>query len=274
VDYERLLVKNLPLVDGVVRTIARRHRLSADEADELASSVRLKLVENNYEVLRKFEGRSQLRTYLIAVVQRMFLDERNARWGKWRPSAQACRLGPVAVLLDQLTTRDNLTFDEAVQAIAARFGDAVSRAQLEEMHVQLPARIRRRFVGEDALEAMPAAGRDGEALVEAADRERSGDLIERALSAVLEQLDAEDKLILRLRFCQNMNLARIAELLAQAPKPFYRRVENLMRVLREALQSQGVSEADVAAVVGNPLVGIDGMLGRMAEKTAERPSLP
>ena len=32
--------------------------------------------------------------------------------------------------------------------------------------------------------------------------------------------------------------------------------------------------ADVAAVVGNPLVGIDGMLGRMAETTAERPSVP
>jgi len=54
-------------VDGVVRTIARRHRLPADEADELGSSVRLKLVENDYEVLRKFEGRSQLRTYLITV---------------------------------------------------------------------------------------------------------------------------------------------------------------------------------------------------------------
>jgi hypothetical protein len=60
VDYERLVVENLPLVDSVVRLIARRHRLSADEGDELAGAIRLKLVENDYQVLRKFEGRSQL----------------------------------------------------------------------------------------------------------------------------------------------------------------------------------------------------------------------
>ncbi len=261
-------------MDGVVRTIARRHRLPADEADELGSSVRLKLVENDYEVLRKFEGRSQLRTYLITVVQRMFLDERNAHWGKWRPSAQACRLGPVGMLLDQLTTRDNLSFEEAVQSIAARHGDTVSRAQLEAMYAQLPARTGRRFVGDDALERMPAPSSGGEALLEAADQGKSGDRIERALAAVLDQLDAEDRVILRMRFCQNMNLARIAELLAQAPKPFYRRMDRLFATLREALQAHGVSEADVAAVVGNPLVGIDGMLGRMVEKTGERPSVP
>src|SRR6202008_4136539 len=109
----------------VGRTIARRHQLSADEADELGSSVRLKLVENDYEVLRKFEGRSQLRTYLTTVVKRHFLDDRNARWGKWRPSAQARRLGPVAVLLDQFLTRDRLPFEEAVQAIEARHGATI-----------------------------------------------------------------------------------------------------------------------------------------------------
>ena len=51
-----------------------------------------------------FEGRSQLRTYLITVVQRHFLDDRNARWGKWRPSSIARRIGPIAVLLDLLVT--------------------------------------------------------------------------------------------------------------------------------------------------------------------------
>lgn len=274
-DYERLLVDNLPLVDGVVHTIARRYRLSADEADDLSSSVRLKLLENDYEVLRRFEGRSQLRTYLITVVQRMFLDERNARWGKWRPSAQASRLGPIAMLLDQLTTRDNLTFDEAVESIAARYGDAVSRAQLEGMLAQLPARCGRRFVGDAALEDMaaPAAGPD--AVLDGIDRERTGDRIERALSAVIAPLGDEDKVILRLRFCQNMKLARIAELLALAPKPFYRRVDDLMRMLRKALQAQGVSERDIASLVDNPTVGIEDMLGAAgAEKTVERPSVP
>jgi RNA polymerase sigma factor (sigma-70 family) len=275
VDYERLLVDNLSLVDGVVRTIARRYRLSADDADELCSSVRLKLLENDYEVLRKFEQRSQLRTYLITVVQRVVLDDRNARWGKWRPSAQAYRLGPIAILLDELITRDHRTLDEAAESISARFGDAVSRSQLEAMLAQLPARRTRRFVGDEVLEQMPAPAPDEGDVLDSLDRERCGDRIERALESVLTQLGDEDRVILRMRFCHNMKLARIAEMLALAPKPFYRRVDDLMRMLRQALQAQGVTEADVTAVLASPLAEIDSMLAGMpAEKSQGRPSVP
>ena len=40
-------------------------------------------------VLRKFEVRSSLRTYLTVVVNRMYIDGRVKQWGKWRPSAIA-----------------------------------------------------------------------------------------------------------------------------------------------------------------------------------------
>jgi RNA polymerase sigma factor (sigma-70 family) len=273
VDYERLVVDNLPLVDSVVRTIARRHRLSADEADELGSSVKLKLVENDYEVFRKFEGRSQLRTYLITVVQRHFLDQRNARWGKWRPSAQARRLGPPAVLLDQLLTRDRLSFDDAVQAVLARHGDAVSIATLREIALQLPARSSRVFLGEHELEHLPAPA-DGDA-IESSERRLTGARVERALAAALQMLSDDERAILQLRFCGNVKLARIAELLGEPAKPFYRRVEELLRVLRGALQTQGVSEADVLAILEDPDTGFGELLERAAAgKTGERPSVP
>ena len=115
VDYEALLVAHLPLIDSVVRAVAHRYWLSADETDDLGGDIRLKLVENDHDVLRKFEGRSSLRTYLMTVVLRHVLDQRNARWGKWRPSVLARQLGPIAILLDQLLTRDGLSFDEAVE---------------------------------------------------------------------------------------------------------------------------------------------------------------
>ena len=40
-------------------------------------------------------------------------EARIAEWGKWRPSAVAKRLGPTAVLLDRLLTRDGRPFDDA-----------------------------------------------------------------------------------------------------------------------------------------------------------------
>jgi len=262
-------------VDSVVRQIARRHRLSTDEAEELAAAVRLKLVEKNYEVLRKFEGRSQLRTYLVTVVQRHFLDDRNVRWGKWRPSAQSRRLGPIATLLDQLLTRDHLPFDEAVHAIRARHGDDISREQLHAMMLQLPVRSTRRFIGEGELENVPAAAADEDDIIESLEQDRLGDRIDRALANALAQLDGEDRLILKMRFCDNIKLGRIAELMGLPTRPFYRRVEDLMRILRRELEAQGVNHADVVAIIEHPASAVSDVLGRAETgKSLKRPSVP
>jgi RNA polymerase sigma factor (sigma-70 family) len=275
VDYERLVVDNLPLIDSVVRTIGRRHRLSADEQDELGASVRLKLVENDYEVLRKFEGRCQLRTYLVTVVQRHFLDARNSKWGKWRPSAQARRLGPMAVLLDQLTSRDHLSFDEAAQAVLARHADAVSLPELQNVLQQLPTRSSRRFLSEEELEHVPASGPGASANVESREHRQTGDRIERALSQTLSSLAEEDRLILKLRFCDNVKLARIAELVGAPPKAFYRRVDDLMRTLKKALEAQGVSASDVAVIIEDPAARVEDVIEPPGPgKSLERPSVP
>ncbi|HEX2281159.1 MAG TPA: hypothetical protein VHG52_05280, partial [Thermomicrobiales bacterium] len=110
-----MFLEHLHVIDQVVLFIARRHHLSREEADDLASAVKLKIIENDYEALRNFRGDCSLRTYFATIANRHFLDTRIAQWGKWRPSAQARRLGPTAVLLDQLMSRDGLLLDEAVE---------------------------------------------------------------------------------------------------------------------------------------------------------------
>ena len=87
-------LSNLAIIDRIVRFICRRHKISESEAEDFSSEVRLRLVENDYEVFRRFQHRSSLRTYLTIVIQRIYLDYRNHLWGKWRPSAEARRLGP------------------------------------------------------------------------------------------------------------------------------------------------------------------------------------
>ena len=73
VDNQRLLLENLPLIDLIVRTTGRRRHLSAEQED-FAGFVRLRMVEDDYAILRKFQNRSSLRTYLIAVIERLSLD--------------------------------------------------------------------------------------------------------------------------------------------------------------------------------------------------------
>ena len=99
----------------MISFVSSRHHLPGSEADDFGSHVKLKLIEDDYAILRKFEGRSNLRTYLTVVIQRLFLDYRIKAWGKWRPSAEAKRSGPVAILLERLTQRDGYGLEEAVE---------------------------------------------------------------------------------------------------------------------------------------------------------------
>src|SRR5690348_9058839 len=119
--YRDLLIARYHEVEDSLRCVARRQRLGVDEAEELGSIVRLKLVEDSYAILRKYQGRSSLTTYLTKVISRILLDWRAARWGRWRASAAARRLGPTAVLFEVLTRRDGLTFAEACETLRTNY---------------------------------------------------------------------------------------------------------------------------------------------------------
>jgi hypothetical protein len=56
VSLEREFLDHLPVIDQVVQFIGRRHRLDPGAIEELQSAIHLKIIDNDYEVLRKFEG--------------------------------------------------------------------------------------------------------------------------------------------------------------------------------------------------------------------------
>src|SRR5260221_10151464 len=114
---EALFLSQLDLIERVIRFVSSRQHLSASDADDFASHVKLKLIEADYAVFRKFQGRSSLRTYLTIVIERLFLDYRISAWGKWRASAQAKRGGQGAGLLEQLLVRDGYGFEQACELL-------------------------------------------------------------------------------------------------------------------------------------------------------------
>ncbi len=70
-------------VTRVVRLVARRDRLTDEEADELRSLTYLKLLQDS-RVFERFQHRSSFATYLAVVVRRLMIDERIRRYGKRR----------------------------------------------------------------------------------------------------------------------------------------------------------------------------------------------
>jgi RNA polymerase sigma factor for flagellar operon FliA len=242
---KELFLENLGTIDEIVTFVANRHRLTQDEREELAAGVRLKLVDDDYAVLRKFAGRSSLKTYLAAVITRYLLDLRNERLGRWRPSVEARRRGPIAVLLERMMSRDGLTFEEAMESLRTNHGVRDSRQALEAM-CPLTVRPPRRFVGEEHLDAATTADPESAAIARL-DRDAVKDEVETALRGVLSRRNPQERLILKLRFEDGFRIVKIATLLGLDQKSLYRQLDRIVAELRTALEAAGVDRARVTA---------------------------
>jgi RNA polymerase sigma factor (sigma-70 family) len=248
-DPRALFEAHLPLVESVIRFVCHRQRLDPSQAEDFRSEVMMRLVENEYDVLRRFQQRSTLRTYLTVVIQRMFLDYRNHLWGKWRPSAEALRLGGVAVRLEILLRRDGYPFDQACEILRTNEHVALARSELADLAARLPVRTRFSLVGEEALETTTREDDEAEA-VPARESLLVGLRIRRALAPAVQALSDQDRLILRLRFQDGLSVAEIARALTLDQKPLYRRFESLLRCLRDALEAEGI-DRDAARTAVN-----------------------
>lgn len=248
-DPAALLARHLPLVDEVARYVARRKHSRADEVEEFVAQARLKMVEDDYAVLRGFQGRARLRTYLTIVLQHLFSDERVRRWGRFRFSAAALRLGTEAKRLEILMRRDGRTADEAWDVLTRNEGWAITRAEFDALVAALPPHVPHRVVGEEELESVCAPGPTSEARVNAREQHQQRCRSHEALTRALAALDVEDRLILKLHFQDGLKIGAVARALGQPEKPFYRRLERLLQHLRSELERNGLGSGDVELVL-------------------------
>jgi RNA polymerase sigma factor (sigma-70 family) len=240
VDAADLFQLQLPLIEGVIRFVVRRHRLAAPEAEEFASHVRLKLIDDDYQILRRFRQRSSLRTYLSTVVERLFLDYRIHQWGKWRPSAEARRVGPLAVRLEALLHKDGVPFEQAVEVLLVTECVSATRAEIEALRARLPHRTPRRIVGEEALGDLPISSAVAESAVLAREAAAVAAQTRAALAVALKRLSPQDQIIVRLHFGEGLTIADVARALHVEQKPLYRQLERSLASLRGSLEAQGI----------------------------------
>lgn len=231
------------LIRQVVGYVSRRHRLSREDSNELLSYVSLKLTESDYRILRRFRGKSRLRTYLTTVTIRLLYDYRHHQWGKWRPSARARKLGTVAIHLETLLYRDGYSWEEAVHVLQINFSVALSRNELEDLAARLPRRSSpRRFETDEVLGESPVDGGVDERLLS---RERSTTCkrAQTVLQTALQNVPENDRLLLKMRFEDSMTARQIAASLQVRPREVYGRIERSLRQLRTWLDGEGLELA-------------------------------
>ena len=241
-DAEEFYRQHLTAIGQIALSVCRRGGVDDHDAEDFASDIRLKLCDDNYAVIRKFQGKSSFTTYLTVVINKSFLDHRRKMWGKWTPSSQAKRLGAPGILLEQLVYRDGCTFDAACRTLEQKHG-ITDQQQLRRILAQLPRRSPRRFEGADGLDTVPASeGADTQLIAEERDDHLAA--AEQALRAALTKLGDEDRAIMRLLYYEGLSVADVARGLHIEQKRLYPRIKLLLSSLRKTLKSRGIS-ADI-----------------------------
>jgi RNA polymerase sigma factor (sigma-70 family) len=248
---EQLYLGHLKLIDEVAKHAAQRRHFSREECEDFVSTVRFKLLDDDYKIIRLFRGTSTFKTYLTIVVSHQMLDYQNHHWGKWRPSAEAKRLGHAAVRLDVLLHREGLSLDEACEILRTNEGVELSHQELAELAARLPPHNPpRRMQGEEEVADRPAEGEAPDERVlglEAAKRKQG---ILEILCQLLALLSDEDRLIVRM--LGEFKVVQISKTLNLEQKPLYRRIEKILKGLRNDLEKHGVSAEVVAEILFLP----------------------
>jgi len=248
-NAEELFGANLELIDRVVAGVCRRSGLRDADAEDFASTVKLALMENDYAILRAYEGRASLETFLSIVTQRLLSRERARMWGRWQPSAEAQRLGAAAVLLEKLLTRDHLSLEQAVPIVLAA-EPALARAEIRDLAGRLPQRAQRpRLVALADTEDSFAAHEQADTRAQEAEARRISLHAARVVRETLAALPLQDRMLVRFRFGAELSIADTSRLLGVPQRPLYRRIEIVLRRLRDALERAGVSAQLVADVI-------------------------
>lgn len=253
---EELFLANLDLIERFARSACRRVRMEPADEDDFTSALKLKIIENDYAILRKFEGRSALSTFLYIVVQRFSLDYLNREWGRWRPSAEARRQGEIGVLFERCRNRDAMSMEEACDTVRRRYPE-VDTAAILRIAAMLPQREPRpRNEGEAALHALPDPRRADDALL-SGEREVLAGRAGSAFARVLREMRPDEQLILRLRFGQGLKVPAIASMLGVDAKRLYTTLERLMRNLRRELLAEGLSASDITELLDHGAEGLE-----------------
>ena len=244
-SFEAVFVENLALIDRIAAALARRNGLAGDDAADFVSWVKLRMVEDEYAVFKKFRGESAVATYLTVVIAMLARDYRVQRFGRWRPSAAARRIGLVGVRLESLVRRQGYRFDQAVELLRTSGETQLSDRELGALLAQCPLRtpLRPVEVGAESLAGLPASV-DADMLVVTDETELQRRRTWDALATAIRGYSTEDRLVLRMRFWDELSVADIARALSLDQKSLYRRIDRLLADLRRQLLATGITAGD------------------------------
>jgi RNA polymerase sigma factor (sigma-70 family) len=250
-----LLETHLALIQRQLHRLSWRSGLPDHEAEEFRSWALFKLVEDDYRILGKWEGRSSFPTFLTVVLMNLMRDYRIHVWGKWRPCAASRRWGQAGTLLERLLVRDGLASGEALERLQIEHGINFPPEEAARLAAALPWRPERRRASEDELLQIPVDGHV-ESRIEEKEQARTTNRLRELLVPLLQSLPAEDRLILRLHFFEGLNMAAISRNLGRPQRELYSVRDRCLKKIRRSLDEAGLGANQVSGLIGRLQVNL------------------
>jgi DNA-directed RNA polymerase specialized sigma24 family protein len=257
-----LLETQLVLIQSKLHYLSRHSGLPDIEAEEFRSWALCKLVDDDYRILGRWEGRSSFPTFLNVVLVNLLKDYRIHLWGKWRPCAASRRSGQKSMLLEQLLVRDGLPLEEALLRLRTEHGITLTPDEALKLTTGLPRRQERRWVSDEELLNIPVDGKV-ESRLEEEERARTAARVCELLVPLLQSLPTDDRLLLKLHFFEGLTIAATAKTMHRPQRELYVVRDRCLARFRRSLEEGGLRLEQVRELIGRFLgsLGLEAHLG-------------
>lgn len=183
-----------------------------NEADKLFNRVLDKLSENDFRILRKFEGRSKITTYLTTIIARMGIDMIRERAGRERVSEKY----PDGARSHKVPDSSGTPVREGIYSGEKGDYDVPDVDNIPELKVL---------------------------------RNDSQSKLNIVISEMLSALSGDEKLLLRMKFPEDpdlkpMSTDEISGILSISKKSVYNRIDRLIKKCRKILSDAGIDTED------------------------------
>ena len=247
--WSEFLARYSPLIMHVVR----RHGLNDDRSTETFNHVCASLSDDGFRRLLSFrpDGPARFRTWLIAVVANLCVDWRRKERGRVRPLRCVSRLPELDQQVYYCIYERRMSRVQCLQALMPRFPE-LTGATVSEINARLfafltPQQRWQLSVRTPTLKPMvcDARSEDDDAARQVAEPGPGPDELtahlqeQRRLQDALSKLPAEQRLLLRLRYEQELTLAEVARLTGQSdPFRANRKIQVALDTLADLMGGQ------------------------------------
>jgi len=279
--YRQQIHSLLPLIEGQCFKAVRQHMSKKtagrfnnleieNEALELSNRVLDTLQRDDYQVLKRFRGGSQLSTYITTIIARQAVDLIRKKLGRSREKERALRLGEIGLLIyekillqgcaieetyDQ-ACRLNLQNTDWLPLSLEKFQTLVE--QVKGNAIPITTELENGENNPVVKEGISLNPQEGEydipdvrsdpqdLLIKKEKEQRTAEVIR----DIIEHLPGEERIILRLRFPATQEekaqkVSTIASLFGITQKAVYKRIDRILEKCKKHLRQEGVSIHDL-----------------------------